>query len=96
MLVHPGSRPCSMPVHPTSRPRIVLEHHRSRPYHASASRIPAPHPGTSVPLHARIGRGIPNSERLLKTILDRNGVSVARVGADALPLVDGRCSPQGA
>jgi hypothetical protein len=42
-----------------------------------------------------IGRGIPNSERLLRAVLDRNGVKVDRVDPEALPLVDGRCSPFG-
>lgn len=42
-----------------------------------------------------IGKGIPNSERLLKAVLERNGVAVARVPPEALPLVDGRCSPYG-
>ena len=42
-----------------------------------------------------IGRGIPNSERLLRAVFDRNGVRVLRVTADELPLVDGRCSPYG-
>ena len=42
-----------------------------------------------------IGKGIPNSERLLRAVLDRNGVKVERVTAADLPLVDGRCSPFG-
>ena len=42
-----------------------------------------------------IGRGIPNSERLLRAVLDRNGVLVSRVEPEDLPLVDGRCSPFG-
>ena len=42
-----------------------------------------------------LGRGIPNSERLLRAVLDRRGVRVLRASAEELPLVDGRCSPQG-
>jgi hypothetical protein len=42
-----------------------------------------------------IGRGIPNSERLIRAVYDRRRVRVLRVSADELPLVDGRCSPQG-
>ena len=42
-----------------------------------------------------IGRGIPNSERLLRAVLDRNGVKVERVEPQRLPLVDARCSPYG-
>uniref|UniRef100_A0A7S2I821 Uncharacterized protein n=1 Tax=Haptolina brevifila TaxID=156173 RepID=A0A7S2I821_9EUKA len=42
-----------------------------------------------------LGRGIPNSERLLRAVLDRRGVQVQRVTPEQLPLVDGRCSPQG-
>ena len=41
------------------------------------------------------GRGIPNSERLLRKVLDRHRVRVDRVAAGALPLVDGRCSADG-
>ena len=42
-----------------------------------------------------IGRGISNSERLLKAVLDRRGVRVQRVSPEAIPLVDGRCVSQG-
>ena len=42
-----------------------------------------------------LGKGIPNSERLLRAVLDRNGVQVNRVTPEELPLVDGRCSPFG-
>ena len=42
-----------------------------------------------------IGRGIPNSERLLRAVFERNGVRVERVEAAQLPLVDARCSPFG-
>ena len=42
-----------------------------------------------------LGRGITNSERLLRAVLDRRGVRVQRVSAEDLPLVDGRCTPQG-
>ena len=38
---------------------------------------------------------MPNSERLLRAVLDRNRVQVRRVSADEIPLVDGRCSAQG-
>jgi hypothetical protein len=38
---------------------------------------------------------VPNSERLLRAVLDRNRVQVRRVSADEIPLVDGRCSAQG-
>ena len=38
---------------------------------------------------------MPNSERLLRAVLDRNRVQVRRVSADEVPLVDGRCSAQG-
>lgn len=43
----------------------------------------------------KIGKGIPNSERLLRAVLDRNRVQVKRVSAEQIPLVDGRCSAQG-
>ena len=46
-------------------------------------------------LTRHIGKGIPNSERLLYRVLDRNGVKVQKVDAHALPLVDGRCSGSG-
>ena len=46
-------------------------------------------------LTAGIGKGIPNSERLLRAVLDRNGVKVERVEPAELPLVDARCSPFG-
>ena len=42
-----------------------------------------------------IGRGITNSERLLRAVLDRRGVRVQRVSASELPLVDGRCTSMG-
>ena len=42
-----------------------------------------------------IGRGISNSERLLKAVLDRRGVRVQRESVEQLPLVDGRCTPHG-
>ena len=41
------------------------------------------------------GRGIPNSERLLRKVLDRHRVKVDRVQPGVLPLVDGRCSAEG-
>ena len=41
------------------------------------------------------GRGIPNSERLLRKVLDRHRVKVDRVQPAVLPLVDGRCSAEG-
>ena len=41
------------------------------------------------------GRGIPNSERLLRKVLDRHRVKVDRVQPGVLPLVDGRCSADG-
>lgn len=42
-----------------------------------------------------LGRRIPNSERLLKAVLDVHDVTVTRVTAEQLPLVDGRCSAEG-
>lgn len=42
-----------------------------------------------------LGRRIPNSERLLRAVLDSHEVSVTRVTAAQLPLVDGRCSAEG-
>jgi len=46
-------------------------------------------------LTPRLGRGVPNSERLLKKVLDNNLVKVQRVTAEQLPLVDGRCTARG-
>lgn len=42
-----------------------------------------------------LGRGIPNSERLLRSVFERNGVQVSRITPEELPLVDARCSPFG-
>ena len=52
-------------------------------------------PSEDFYLTTGIGKGIPNSERLLRAVLDRNGVKVERVLPAELPLVDARCSPYG-
>ena len=52
-------------------------------------------PPRTFSLTRDLGKGIPNSERLLRAVLDRNGVQVNRVTPEELPLVDGRCSPFG-
>ena len=36
-----------------------------------------------------------NSEQLLRRVLDKHSVGVAFIPPDQLPLVDGRCSPEG-
>lgn len=59
-----------------------------------ARRVRRSAPSEDFFLTRGIGKGIPNSERLLRAVLDRNHVAVSKISAEALPLVDGRCSPQ--